>query len=250
MIQAVAVDDEKAGRENLKALLGKYCPQVKVIGEASNPPEAIEVLNKLNPQLLFLDIEMPFGNGFDLLATYEQIPFEVIFVTAFEKYALRAIRLSACDYIMKPIEITELVSAVNKAAERIALKTESEQLKTLLTNIKGLNKDRKIALPTVNGLVFIKVMDIVRCQADGGYTWFYFSNGKKVLVTKGLGEYEDLLGSDDFIRVHHADLVSRHHVVEIIKTKLPVVKMSDGSAINVSWRKRDALQEMIDGNSL
>ncbi len=200
--------------------------------------------------LVFLDIEMPYGNAFDLLATYESIPFEIIFVTAYEKYALRAIHLAACDYVMKPVDISELIAAVAKAVERISTKTENQQLKTLLSNIKSDNKDRKIALPTLQGMLFVRIIDIVRCKADGGYTWFYFSNREKLLVTKTLGDYAELLGEKDFLRVHHADLISRHHVTEVIKATSPIVKMSDGSAVTVSQRKREALYELISSSLL
>lgn len=250
MINAIIVDDEKAGRENLKALLTKYCPQVKLLGEAEDPREAKKAIARLEPQLVFLDIEMPYGNAFDLLAGYDSIPFEIIFVTAYEKYALRAIHLSACDYVMKPVDIAELIAAVTKAAERIAAKAENQQLKILLSNIKGDDKDRKIALPTLHGMVFIKMIDIVRCKADGGYTWFFFCNREKLLVTKSLGDYTELLGETDFLRVHHADLISRHHVVEVLKANSPIVKMSDGSSVTVSQRKRDALYELINSAKL
>ncbi|MDB5281760.1 MAG: DNA-binding response regulator [Bacteroidota bacterium] len=249
MINAVIVDDEKAGIENLKALLAKYCPQIKIKGEAENYNVAKKVIDEVKPQLVFLDIEMPFGNGFELLAAYEQVPFEVIFVTAFEKYALKAIRLSACDYILKPIEISELIAAVIKAAERITFKTEGHNLKFLLANVKAADKDRKIALPSLHGMIFVKMTDIIHCEADGGYTWFHFTNREKLLVTKNLGEYEDLLGEKDFVRVHHAHLINYNHIIEFKKGNAPIVIMSDGSPITVSQRKRDILLGYLNAPS-
>jgi two-component system LytT family response regulator len=245
MISAVIIDDERAGIENLKALLAKYCPQVSITGEADSAGDGQQVLFAQQPQLVFLDIEMPHGNGFDLLANYEQIPFEVIFVTAFEKYAVKAIRLAACDYILKPIEISELVGAVNRAAERISSKAENVHLKTLLANGQAKDNERKMALPTLHGMIFIKIQDIIRCEADGGYTWFHFANREKLLITKNIGEYEELLGDHGFFRAHHAALINYQHLSEFIKGNAPSLIMSDGSTITVSRRKRDILLEYL-----
>jgi len=245
MITAIIVDDEEAGVENLNNLIIKYCPGINVVGTAGSANEAKIIIDKHAPQLVFLDIEMPFGNAFNLLAEYEKVPFEVIFVTAFEKYALQAIRLSACDYILKPIDVSILANAVNKATERINAKTENVQLKNLLTNIKSLDKERKIALPAMQGMIFVKITDIVHCRADGGYTWFKLTNQNEMLATKNLGEYETLLADSGFIRVHHASLINKLHVVEYKKGNSPVLVMSDGSNINVSQRKRDLLMEQL-----
>jgi two-component system LytT family response regulator len=245
MVTAVIVDDEKAGVENLRALLSKYCPAVQIIGEANSAAQAKLVCEAVQPQLVFLDIEMPFGNAFDFLSTYQQIPFEVIFVTAFEKYAMKAIRLSACDYILKPIDISELIAAVEKARERISTKVQSENLQALMVNMKNLGKDKIIAVPTIQGLIFIKTQDIVRFEADGGYTWIHFTNRDKLLVTKTLGDYDEVLSDSDFMRVHHAHLVNFQHVSEFIKGNSPVLIMSDDSSVSVSKRKKDILLERL-----
>lgn len=250
MITAIIVDDEQGGIDNLRELIRKYCPQVKVIGEGANADEAKKLIDELSPELVFLDIEMPFSNGFDLLAGYEKINFEIIFVTAFEKYVLKAIKLSACDYIMKPIDVSELIAAVAKAAERISLKAESMHLRTFLANIKEPDhKDRKIALPSLHGFIFVKAGDVIHCEADGSCTWFHVTGREKLLVTKNLGEYEDLLGDKDFIRVHHAHLINRHHIVEFKKGNAPIVIMSNGTSITVSQRKRDILLEYLHSSS-
>ncbi len=246
MINAIIVDDEEAGVENLTNLLKKYVPELKVVATACNITMAKELIAKLNPHLLFLDIEMPFGNGLDLIAGYDRIPFEVIFVTAFDKYALQAIRLSACDYILKPIDIQELVNAVGKVEERMALRQENLNLKQLLENVKGNSKSAKIALPTLQGMIFVKVADIIYCEAEGSYTWFHFSNRDKLLATKNLGEYEDILSGKGFIRVHHAHLVNTDHIIEFIRANSPVIVLSNGVNISVSQRKRDVLNTYID----
>jgi two-component system LytT family response regulator len=246
MIQALIVDDERAGIENLQALVTKYCPQITIAGSCENIIDARKLIAGLKPQLVFLDIEMPFGNGFELLAEYSKIPFEVIFVTAFEKYAMKAIRLSACDYILKPIDINDLTAAAGKAISRIAAKEENINLNRLLENIRSTDKDKKITLPTLHGLLFVRIADIIHCEADGSYTWFYFTNRDKLLVTKNLGEYESLLEGKDFIRVHHAHMINQHHITELIKGNSPVIILSNGTNVPVSQRKRDALQEYLD----
>jgi two-component system LytT family response regulator len=245
MITAIIVEDELSGIENLILLLNKFCPQVKIIGSARTAREGKEIILEKKPQLVFLDIEMPYGNGFDLLQSFDSIDFEVIFVTAFDKYALKAIKSSAIDYLLKPIDIEELIKAVNKAYININQKQEKERINTLLQNL-GPKKLEKIALPTGNGMLFIKTSDVIRCEAEGGYTWFYLTNRPKILTTRNLGEYEELLESNDFLRVHHQHLVNFEHIAEYRKGTSPVLIMSDGAEITVSFRKKDALMEKLN----
>jgi len=245
MINAVIVDDERAGVENLRALLTKYCPAVNIVGDASGAAQAKILVDEIKPHLVFLDIEMPFGNAFDFLSIYQHIPFEVIFVTAFEKYAMKAIRLSACDYILKPIDISELIAAVEKARQRISAKGQNEHIQALIANMKSMAKDKVIAIPTIQGMLFIKTQDIIRFEADGGYTWIHFTNRDKLLVTKTLGDYDEILSDNDFMRVHHAHLVNFQHIAEFIKGNSPTLVMSDNSSVNVSKRKKDILLERL-----
>lgn len=244
MITAVIIEDELSGIDNLTLLLSKFCPGVKLVGTARSAKEGRQVILDLKPNLVFLDIEMPYGNGFDLIESIEKIEFEVIFVTAFDKYALRAIKSSAIDYLLKPIDIEELIKAVNKAADNVANKREKEQIKTLLNNI-GPKKLEKIALPTGNGMLFIKTADVIRCEAEGGYTWFYLTGRPKILTTKNLGEYDEMLEDSDFIRVHHQHLVNFEHITEYKKGTSPTLVMSDGAEITVSFRKKDVLLERL-----
>lgn len=245
MIKAIIVDDEPNGVKNLRALLSSYCPDVNMVGESGDLQGAFELICTKKPELVFLDIEMPFGSGFELLDRINDINFEVIFVTAFEKYAMHAIRKSACDYILKPIDISDLVNAVDKATARISRKNETYHLKKLLTDAQAPDAEKKIALPTLQGMVFVKLTDIVHCEAEGSYTWFCFADGTKILIAKNIGEYDDLLMDKGFIRVHHSRLINCRHVVEFKKGNTATVIMSNGSSVPVSQRKRDVLLQYI-----
>ncbi|HRG89740.1 MAG TPA: LytTR family DNA-binding domain-containing protein [Chitinophagales bacterium] len=246
MINAVIIDDEPNGVKNLQALLLAYCPNVRVVGESGDISSAYQLICNKKPDIVFLDIEMPFGNGFELLDKIYDIKFEVIFVTAFEKYALNAIRKSACDYILKPIDINDLVNAVEKATARITQKNESYFLKKMLDSRQPAETDKKMALPTLQGMVFVKLSDIIYCEAEGSYTWFHFIDGSKILIAKNIGEYDDLLTDRGFIRVHHSRVINYNHVVEFRKGNSPTLIMSNGASIPVSHRKRDILMQYFN----
>lgn len=244
MIKGIIVDDEPAGVLNVKALLKKYCPHILVVGEGYGGAEALELINRTKPDLVFLDIEMPLTNGFELLDSVGHLRFEIIFITAFEKYALKAFKVDACDYILKPIDINDLVAAVTKATERIESRVEAHNLKNCLI-AQVPHRDKKIALPSLQGMVFVKLNDVIRCEADGCYTWFYFADTTKMLVTKKLGDYEVLFKDWGFIRVHHASLINCQHIVEFKKGNSPQIVMIDNSTVSVSQRKKDVLLAYI-----
>lgn len=246
MISAILVDDEIACIENMQALLARYCTHVNVIGTCVSIADARQMIETQKPQLVFLDIELPFGNGFELLEHFPKPAFEVIFVTAFEKYAIQAIRLSACDYILKPLHIDELVKAVNKATTRIKEKEGHTNIRVLVENMNKTGTEKKIALPGLQSMVFVKLNDILYCQADGGYTWFYFTNRDKLLITKNLGEYEEMLGALGFLRVHHSFLINAAHITEVGRGATVAVTMSNGVNIAISKRKKEVLQAYLD----
>lgn len=248
MIKAVIVDDEIAGVENLASLIGTYAPDVNVVSTQTDALKAMDAIRSHRPDLVFMDVEMPAINGFDVLAQLGDLDFEVVFVTAYEKYALKAIKLSACDYILKPVDINELRAAINKAARSIAAKETGRGINRLLENMRSLDKDRKISLPTMQGMIFVKISDIVRCEADGSYTWFYFANRERLLVTKNLGEYEALL-EGEFIRVHHAHLINKLHIAEVKKGNSPTLILSNAVSVPVSQRRREVLQQYLDSLS-
>ncbi len=231
MIRAILIDDETKSTQVLTMLVSQYCPQVEIVGTAKKPQQGIELIQALQPDLVFLDIEMPYMNGFSLLEAIFPITFEVIFVTAFENYALKAFRYNALDYLVKPISIEELRNAVDKAIQRVFIKKNNLLKNTL--------KIGKICLPIQEGIWFANVEDIVRCEADGKYTWFYFQLQDRRLVCRNLKEYEELLPEDTFFRVHHAHLVNLKYVQKYIKGRSGLIEMQDGSQVELSARKRD-----------
>ncbi len=238
VIKAIIVDDEKRGRETLQNLLGKYTKTVEVLDMAESAKEGIDLIKKLNPDLVFLDIEMPHGSGFDLLESFKgEINFEVIFTTAYDQYAIQAIKFAALDYLLKPIDIEELQMAITRVAQKMEEVGSSKNFEIFLENLRGGSK--KIALPTANGISFIDIENIIRCEASGNYTCFYLKDQPKILVSKTLKEFEDMLAEQDFYRVHNSHLVNLNHVVKYVKLGGDMVVMDDGSEIEISRRKKE-----------
>lgn len=245
MIRAVIVDDESKGREFLKTLIGKHCPGVEIVANANTAASGAEVIRKLNPDLVFLDIEMPGGNGFTLLEKTRDQNFDVIFTTAYSQYAIKAIRFSALDYLLKPINPDELKAAVEKVEEKFSSKsTTRKNVDTLLSNIDE-NIPKKVVLPNVHGAEYVILDEIVRCTADGNYTLVVLTSGKKILVAKTLKEYEELFAEENFVRIHHAHLVNLKHVKRYIKGEGGQVELSDGSLVEVSRRKKTEFLEKL-----
>jgi len=238
-MNAVIIDDEKRSRESLELLVKDYCPNVNVLDMAESVATGVECIKKHKPDLLFLDIEMQDGTGFDLLEKVAGNNFYVIFTTAFENYALRALKLSAVDYLLKPINADELKAAVSKASDIMEQKSTENNFQLLLQNLQSNTGMHKIALPTSEGLTFINVHDIIRCQADGSYTHFYFKTQKKLLVSKKIKEYEELLSPYNFVRVHHSHLVNLDEVTKYVRGDGGYVVMSDGETVYVSKRKKE-----------
>ncbi len=246
-IKSIIIDDEKHGRENLSGILQQYCPEVELLGEANSVDSAILLIHEHNPDLVFLDIEMPKANGFQLLEHFKDSGFEVIFVTAYDSYAIKAIRFSAVDYILKPINFNDLIAAVNKVAQRIRLKEENERIKQLYRNIHQPQNPR-IGLPTADRIEFVEVNKIIRCQGEGNYTHFYFEGSKHLLVAKTLVEFEDLLQEYSFIRIHKTHLVNLKHVVAYVKTDGGLLQLSNGDSVAVSRRRKEFVQKMLKVN--
>lgn len=240
MIKAIIVDDEPRNIRILKNLLEEFCPEVIVGGEAESAETAIHLIRSAQPDLVFLDIEMPFGNAFDLLDKLMPVNFQVIFVTAFDNYALKAFRYYALDYLLKPVDIEELKAAVKKAVERVKEKNMSQTLDVFIQTMKpSKNTLQKIGLPTNDGLVFTNIEDIVRCEASGSYTIIYLHDKQKFIVSKSLKEYEDLLPEDNFCRIHHSHIVNLAYVKKYFKGRGGYIEMNDNTTIEVATRKRD-----------
>ena len=240
MIRAIIVDDEEKGRLTLKNIIEKNCPTVQILELCDSVVAAAESIEKLEPDLVFLDIEMPFQNGFSLFETFKNPSFDVIFITAYDHYAIKAIKYSAMDYLLKPVDTEELKAAVAK----IKHKKASQQLpnfELLLSNLKLKGNSAKIAVPTFDGLQMISSTEIVKCTANESYTEIALTSGKKIMVSRILKEYEDLLSDFNFFRVHNSCLINLAHVTKYIKGDGGYVVMIDGDSVEVSRRKKNEL---------
>lgn len=242
MIKAILVDDEMHGLDTLSIHLGDYCPQVQVVAKCSSAKKALEAIDKLGPDLVFLDIEMPVMNGFELLEQFEQIPFSVIFTTSYDQYAIKAIRFSALDYLLKPVDPKELIAAVNKV-DRQKNKPSNEQFKMLMEQLhQKEGRMSKIAIPTTEGFELIPADEVVRCEADDNYTHIFLKNKSKILASRSLKEMEEQLREfSSFIRVHHSFIVNLNEVVKYVRGEGGYLVMTDGSTVNVSRSRKEAL---------
>lgn len=237
-LRAIIVEDEATSREILKNYLGKYCPNVDVLGEAANVKEALELIGKLELDLVFLDVEMPYGNAFDLLEQVGDVNFETVFVTAYNQYAIDALNAHASYYLMKPISIDELIKAVNYVAE---IKTKEEALQDKILVAKTQRVQAKITIPQLDGFEVIETANILYCKADDNYTEIHLNNHKKKVVSKTLKHFEDILKDSGFARVHKSYLVNVNEVTKYLKGKGGSVILSNGQEIMVSASKKSDL---------
>lgn len=246
MIKAIIIDDELGARESLSKMIEKNCKQIEIVAKADSMLSAFEAITNKEPDLVFLDIEMPNGNAFDLLEKFKTINFNIIFTTAYDHYAIKAIKFSAVDYILKPIDPEELVIAVKRFEDKIGKgETLDKQFKTLLSNVRPENKLKKVGIPDGDGLIFINLSDIIRCDSDGNYTFFILTSGKKIIASRTLGEYEQMFAEDNFFRIHRSHLINLEHVKKYIKGEGGYVVMSDNSQVEVSRRnKTDFLEKL------
>lgn len=247
MLKALLVDDEELSRNTLRLMLANNCPDVEIIGECKNAFEATEKINLLHPDLCFLDISMPEKSGIDLLTELKEINFEIIFVTAHEKYALQALQMAAVDYLLKPVSETQLELAVNRAHKRIQSANENLGVKTFLQNIrKNLQQDElQLCIPTVKGFQVVYIHDIVYCEADNTYTHLHLKNDKKILSSKHLSEYDKLLEDAHFARIHKSYLINMKHIREYQKGEGGAVTMINGSTLDVSRRKKEEFMTKV-----
>lgn len=243
MIKAFIVDDEKKGRESLQKLLEEYCNDVTVIGQADSVESAYQFINKQKPELVFLDIEMPQGSGFELLKRFEKINFKTIFVTAHQHYAIKAIKFSAVDYLLKPIDVDELVEAVRHAGNT-ASHNHHLHYTGLLENLET-SKAGKIAIPVKDGVTFINPFDIIRLQADGTYTHIYTSTDKYT-ASRNIKEFEELLHELNFFRTHNSHLINLKHVKHFSRVDGYFAQMSDGASVEVSRRKKEQFLQLMN----
>ncbi len=247
MIKAVIVDDEKRARETIAGILKLYCPAVQVVAEAEDVGSALKVLEKHEPNLVLLDINMPGGTGFDLLKKVDTRKFKLVFITAYEEHAVKAFRCSALDYILKPINPDELKEAIDKAEVQLEKEQMDTRLETFLSNMETSSRDgKKMVLKTSDSIHVVNIIDIVRCEADRNYTIFYLKTGKKILVSNTLKEYDDLLASYRFFRAHQSHLVNIDCIERYEKKEGGCLVMNDRSIVPVSVRKKETLLSLLE----
>lgn len=247
MIRAVIVDDEKNNIENLQGLLHRYCRQVVVEATAANAEAGITIIAELKPELVFLDIQMPGKNGFELLQSLPQHEFELIFVTAFDQYGIQAVKFSAIDYLLKPVNVEELKAAVEKVEEKSRKKKQNLQLENLLELLqhKQQKNEHRLALSTAKETRFVNPIQIVRCESSNVYTSFYLADGQNIMVSKPIFEYEELLKDYGFIRCHQSHLVNKRYITSLIKEDGAYLLLEDGSQIPISRNKKESITEAL-----
>lgn len=269
-LRAAIIDDEQSSRETLSVVLGAYCPDVQIIGMADSVEQGISLINEHNPNLVFLDIQMPYGNGFELLHRIGKRHFEVVFTTAYDSYALQAIKTSAIDYLLKPIDADELIVAVQNArirreesetyhansislspSDATPLSTEismgqvCEQLCTLLSTFQHITTVDKIALPLSGGIELVPISSIIRCEAVANYTRVYLSDKSPMLISHTLKDFERQLPTSSFFRLHNSNLVNVEYIVRYLRNEGGQVVLRDGTTLDVARRKRDELLQYL-----
>ncbi len=239
ILQAVIVDDEARGREGLRRLLSIHCPRIRVEAECGSVAEAVAALERSSPDVVFLDIELPDGTGFDILQRTRSETYRTIITTAHDTYAIRAIRSSALDFLVKPIVGEELVEAVRRAEEQVlSQEARADQLRLLGAHMRGADHGR-IAVPTAEGLRFLELSMVIRCQAHGNYTEFVLADRTHLLVSHTLKNYDELLSDRGFFRIHHAHVINLLHVRRYLRGKGGIVVMSDGTELEVAVRRKE-----------
>ena len=245
MIKSIIIDDEHHSCDALEMLLAKCCPQAEVIAICYSGEEGIKKINELNPQLVFLDIEMPHMNGFQMLEQLSKVNFEVIFTTSYDQYAITAFKFSALDYLLKPVDREELEKSVQKVVKKISPPV-SQQLEILLQKINQPSiAVQRIALPTMQGLEFVPVGSIISCSSNNNYTEFFLADKKKLLVSRTLKEVEDMLGDHSFLRVHNSHVVNLNAITRYVKGEGGYLVMSDNSTVDVSRSRKELLMQKL-----
>ncbi len=246
MIRAIIIDDEKHCSDNLQWQLRQYCPEVEIVSVCKNAEQGLSAINIQQPQLIFLDVEMPGMNGFEMLEKLPAINFDIIFTTAFDQYAIRAIRFGALDYLVKPVDKDELCAAVDKVAKQTN-RESLKQLTALLTHIRKSNdlSFQKIALPTIHGYELVQLNNIIYCESKSNYTNIYLNNGQQLLVSRTLKDIEELLNMHPFFRIHNSYLVNLQFAVRYTKGEGGFLVLNNDITVPVSRTKKEELLKLI-----
>lgn len=245
MIKAIIIDDEQHCIDALKADIDKYCGKVEVSAMCLSGKEGILAIKKYKPRLIFLDVEMPWMNGFEMLEMLDHIDFCIIFTTAYDKFAAKAFRISAIDYLLKPVDANDLKIAVQKAEEKILASEGTINIQNLLHNIRQPAQQQKIAFPQREGYEFIPAENILYCHAEGAYTYIHLTGNKKFLISKNLGDVEEMLPADIFQRIHHSTIINMQHITNFIRSDGGYVLIDNGEKLMVSKAKKDMLLQRL-----
>ncbi len=244
MLKAIIIDDEEGARFTLSTLLEEYCPNISIIAQCSNVPEGVLAINKHTPDIVFLDIEMPEYNGFELVEFFKIVDFEIIFVTAYSQYAIRAFEVSAVDYLLKPVEIEQLQAAVEKASQKRSQANIMQRLDLMKSTYNG-DEIKKIALPMSDGLMFVDVAEIILFEADRAYTHVFLKNGSKITVSKSMRTFEDILENRQFIfRPHRSHLININYIKKYVRGD-GMIFMDNGVALPVSRERKQEFEALL-----
>jgi two-component system LytT family response regulator len=247
-VHTLLIDDERQAISALKADIKFHCPELEVVGEAYSVKDAIAKIQSLTPELVFLDIQLIDGTGFDILDAIDYHKLKVIFTTAYSQYAIKAIKFSALDYLLKPIDAEELVAAVKRAREHSNMQQLSEQYGVMKQQTSHIaTGEKKIVLKDSKSIYFVNVSEIIRCEANGSYTDVYIIDGSKIIVSKPLKELESMLDTYGFIRTHHSHLISLRHVKRVDKADGGMLYLNDGTSVPISQRKWEQVMQLLAG---
>jgi two-component system LytT family response regulator len=239
MYQTILIDDDQLSRKGLRRILEQNFPEIEIVGEANSVSSGLELIGEVEPELVFLDIEMPDGTGFNLLEQLNNINFKVVFTTSYSDYAITAFKYSAFDYIVKPVLLENVRSTISRINE-IPVLREKQRVEVLKKNLNsGFDSEQTIALPEINGFTIVKVNDIVRCEGERNYSRVFFSNGTSVLVSRTLLDFDNLLVSHGFFRIHRSHLINLKNVNRYLKTDGGMVEMKDKTQLPISPKFKD-----------
>jgi two-component system LytT family response regulator len=246
MIKCVLIDDESNSLEMMEWLLKTYCPQVTIEAMCNSGEKGIEAINKYKPDVVFLDIEMPHMNGFDMLEQYGKLTFDVVFCTAYDQFAIKAFRYSALNYLLKPVDPDDLKETVRRLEAKQSIPTR-EQIEVLLQNVKSVNKTTvpRIALTTNDGMIFVSTDEIIYCEAESNYTNIVLQGGKKIMVSKVLKDIDEALSGPDFFRVHNSYLINLNHIKKFVRGEGGYVVMDNDATISISRSRRQEFMELF-----
>ena len=245
MIRAIIIDDEQNCIDSLAFDLQKHSKEVNVLETCTTPKQGILSIKKQKPDLVFLDVQMPWMNGFEMLELLDEINFAIIFTTAYDQFAAKAFRISAIDYLLKPIDVNDLKEAIRKASEKIQQKSGTDNIANFLQNIKKPEVNQRIAVPGREGYEFIEAGKIIYAQAEGSYTHVFLNDKRKLIISKTLSDIEELLPTEHFQRIHHSTLVNLSHVTHLFKTDGGFVVLDNGEKLAVSKSKKESLMERL-----